>query len=62
MHPVIDDFAKDLFGIMFGDKEHAVCHLEIPKYIQKKTVIIKLRAQVQPRHRERFTELINNQF
>ena len=62
VHPLIDDFAADLFGVMFGDREHAVCHLEIPKYTQKKMIIIKLREQVQPRHRERFTELINCHF
>ena len=61
-HPSIDDFSKDLFGVMFGDREHAVCHLEIPKYMHKKTIVIKLRDQVQPRHRDRFTELINLHF
>ena len=45
-HPSIDDFCKDLFGVMFGDREHAVCHFEIPKYMHKKTIIIKLRDQV----------------
>ena len=43
IHPVIDEFAKDLFGVMFGDREHAVCHLEVTKYVQKKMIICKLR-------------------
>ena len=33
VHPVIEEFSKDLFEVMFGNGEHAICHLDIPKYI-----------------------------
>ena len=61
-HPSIDEFAQDLFGVMFGDREHAVCHLEVPKYMQKKTIILRLREQVQQRHKDRYAELVTLHF
>ena len=61
-HPSIDEFAQSLFEIMLGDREHAVCHMEVPKYMQKKTIILRLREQVQPRHKDRYGELVNLHF
>jgi len=40
--PQIDEFVKELFGCFLKDKEHAVCHLEVPNFAKKKLIILRL--------------------
>ena len=57
--PLIDEFVTSLFGCFLGDKEHAVCHLEVKNYAKKKVVLLRLGEQVQSRHRDRYMDLVN---
>lgn len=52
--PNIDEFVKSLCKCFLGESEHAVCHLEVANYPQKKIILLKMSEQVQPRHRERY--------
>ena len=47
-----------MFGCFLGDEEHAVCHLEVTNFIKKKAILLRLTEQVQPRHRDRYTESV----
>ena len=44
--PLIDEFVNSMFGVFLGDKEHAVCHLEVPNFQRKKLILMRLSEQV----------------
>ena len=40
--PLIDEFVSSLFGCFLGDKELAVCHLEVKNFAKKKIILLRL--------------------
>ena len=57
--PLIDEFVHSLFGVFLGDREHAVCSLEVPNYQRKRVILVKLSEQVESRHRDRYNDLVS---
>ena len=57
----IDEFVKILFKAFLGDSE-PVCHLEVSHYVLRKQILIGFEDEVNPRHLDRFTALINTHF
>jgi hypothetical protein len=56
--PNIDEFSSALFEIFLGDADHAVSHLDVERYAEKNEIMKSMGAQVDPRHKERYLDLV----